>query len=339
MTIKNEILEQSDNTKHECYLTLSSRVCFLFLIVCISFSLACAESLSEVIDPISFLEESSLLPSSQNANISNSPKYSNTSFHISQTPIQIAKLSDQRQTQTNSNTAVNLLTAKVDKKLSHLLLAKSPTTDISRQLWQARISASKDRNPSQSKNELREIIRQINSIQFKPQDQTTEPLIVVEHVQKEVPDEISSDTEISQESDPNKIEHELPDGQITDQTLQTLKSLSQHPEQLRNPFGLAEILFKSHCLREAAKCYQESLNRMNTNKTDQLANKAWVLFQIGNCLQNIDPLTAMQMYRQLIAKYHNSPWTDLAKAKTKLIDWYLKDKPNTLINECKSQAL
>jgi len=338
MTIKNEILEQSDNPERESYLTLSFKLCFLFLIVCISTSLGRAETLSKVIDPISLLEEFSLSPSSQNANISNSPEYSNASFHIGQTPIQIAKLSDQRQTQTNSNIAVNFA-AKVGKKTSHLLIAKSPTTDISRQLWQARISASKDRKSNQSKNELRQIIRQLNSIEFKPQDQIPEPLIVVEPIQKTEPNEISSDTEISQEQEPNKIERKLPDGQITDQTLQTFKSLSPHPDQLHNPFELAEILFNSHCLREAAKCYQESLNRMTTNETDQLANKAWVLFQIGNCLRNIDPPTAIQMYRQLIAEYPNLPWADLAKAKTKLIDWYLKDKPNTLINEHKSQAL
>jgi uncharacterized protein with HEPN domain len=39
------------------------------------------------------------------------------------------------------------------------------------------------------------------------------------------------------------------------------------------------------------------------------------------------------MYRQLIAEYPGSPWVDLAKAREKLIDWYLKDKPRTLIAE------
>ena len=56
-------------------------------------------------------------------------------------------------------------------------------------------------------------------------------------------------------------------------------------------------------------------------------------------LRDIDPPTAVEMYEQLIAEYPNSPWADLAKARTKLIDWYLKDKPDTLINERKSQAL
>ena len=338
MTIKNEFLEQNDNPERKSSLTLSFRLCSLFSIVCILIPLGRAETLSEDIDPISLLE-SSLAPSPQNINISNITEHSNAPFCIWQPPLHLARLpSDQWQTQTNSNIAVNFA-AKADKKPSHLLIAKSPTTDISRQLWQARISASKDRKPNQSKNELRQIIRQIDSIEFKPQYQTPEPLIVVEPIQKAEPNEISSDTEMSQEQEPNKIERKLPYEQVTDQTLQTFKSLSQHPDQLHNPFELAEILFNSHCLKEAAKCYQESLNRMTTNETNQLANKAWVLFQIGNCLRNIDPPAAMQTYKQLIVEYPDSPWADLAKAKTKLIDWYLKDKPNTLINERKSQAL
>lgn len=250
----------------------------------------------------------------------------------------LSKNIDPGRTQTGSNIALNFA-AGVDKKTSHLLIAKSPTTEVSRQLWQARISASGDKNPSQSKSGLREIIGQIKSIEFKPQDQSPEPAIVAEPIRKAEPNEISSDTEMSPGQESDKIESRLPDGRITEQTLQIFKTLSQQPERLSNPFELAEILFNSNCLREAAKCYQESLNRMTADETGQPADKAWILFQIGNCLQNTDPPTAIQMYRQLIAEYPGSPWADLAGAKTKLIEWYLKDKPDTLINERKSQAL
>ena len=336
MTIKNKILEQSYNPERKSSLTLSFGLYVLFLIVCILICPARAETLSENLDPISLLDFA-LSPSPQNINISNSP----APLHILATPMEIATLPDQWQIQTNSNIAVNFAAkAEVDKKPPHLLLAKSPMTDISRQLWRARITASKDGQASQSKTELQQLIRQIDSVEFKPPAQTPEPIIIVEPLWKTEPNEISSDTEMSQEPEPNKIEHKLPDGQITDQTLQTFKSLSQHPDQLRNPFELAEILFNSNCLREAAKCYQESLDRTTADETDQFADKkAWVLFQIGNCLQNIDPPAAIEMYRQLIAEYHDCPWADLAKAKIELIDWYLKDKPNTLINKHKPQAL
>ena len=234
-----------------------------------------------------------------------------------------------------AETSSEQLSARVDKKPSNLLIAKSSTTDLGRQLWQARISTSKDRKPSQSKNELRQIIRQINSVEFKPPDQTPEPLIVVELIRKAEPNEISSDTKMPQEQGPGKIERKLPYKQVTDQTLQIFKNLSQHPGQLHNPFELAEVLFRSGRLKEAAECYKEALNRMTTSETNQLADRAWILFQTGNCLRHIDRPTAMQMYKQLIVEYPDSPWTDLAKVKSKLIDWYLKDKPNALINDRK----
>jgi len=147
-----------------------------------------------------------------------------------------------------------------------------------------------------------------------------------------------------------------------------LKSLLQHPERLRNPFELGEILFLSGHLKDAAICYQEALSRSSPDKADptqkpqqslglltedvkvpdvvlgprlaetktgmfSIRNRAWILFQIGNCLRDDELPTAMKMYRQLIAEYPDSPWADLAKARSKLIDWYQKDNPRALIAE------
>ena len=62
-------------------------------------------------------------------------------------------------------------------------------------------------------------------------------------------------------------------------------------------------------------------------------NRAWILFQIGNCLKDDDLAKAQEMYRQLITECPGSPWAEPAKAREKLIDWYLKEKPRTLIAE------
>ena len=334
MTIKNKISQQYNNRQRKSALTLSFRLCLLSLIVCILTPLACTETLSEDIDPIS-LHEFPLPPSSQNLNISNAAEQPNNPFCIQQPPMQIANLSsDQWQTQIDRNIPANFA-AKVDVKTSNLFLAENPTTDISRQLWQAGISTYKNKKPSPSKNELQQIIRQIKSIEFKPQEQNPEPLIVVEPIRKTEPNEISSDTETPQKPRPGKIKRKPPDNRVTDQTLQIVKTLSQHPEQLHAPFELAEILFNSNCLEEAAKCYKQALNRMTTTETNRFTDKEWILFQIGNCLRNTDPPAAMQMYRRLINEYPDSPWADLAKAKSKLIDWYLKDKPDAMIKEYK----
>jgi TolA-binding protein len=128
----------------------------------------------------------------------------------------------------------------------------------------------------------------------------------------------------------------------------------QHPERLNKPFELGELLFLSGHLKDAAICYQEALSRSSPDKADpnqkpqqdakvpdvglktsllSIQSRAWILFQIGNCLRNDDPPTAMKMYKQLIAEYPDSPWVDLAKARSTLIDWYQKDNPRGLIAE------
>jgi len=238
------------------------------------------------------------------------------------------------------------LSTQVSKKQAHLLIAKSPTTDLGHQLWRARISNPKDRDPSKSKNELYQIIEKIRSVKFEPQDKLAEHLIVVEPAPKTEPDETSSDSNVPQEPELKKTEAEpqnmfvskrqdekqLLHRQITEQTLGIFEQLSQQPQQLKNPFKLAEILFRNGNLKEAAKCYREAFNRMAANEGLH-EEEAWILFQIGSCLRNTDRSTAIEMYRQLIAEYPDSPWADLAKAQNRLINWYQQDKPEELIAE------
>ena len=138
-----------------------------------------------------------------------------------------------------------------------------------------------------------------------------------------------------QEQKQGEIEPKLPYESLTKQTLQLFEDISLHPEKLGNPLRLGEVLFYNGYLKQAAICYQQALRRSNIDEDSSARDKAWILFQIGNCLRTDEPLKAMERYKQLITEYPESPWTDLAKAKSKLIDWYLKDKPKELINEYK----
>jgi len=224
----------------------------------------------------------------------------------------------------------------------------SPTNQLSQQLWQARIANPKDKNSNESKSELYQIIEKIRSVKFEPQDKPSEPLIIAEPTQKTEPDDASSDAAVPRETEHKKVEAEpkklpgskdesqLPYKPVTDETLQMLKELPQHSEQLKNPVELADILFRSGHLKEAAKCYQEALNRINVDKDDRHKDRAWVLFQIGNCLRNDDPPAAIEMYKRLIAEYPDLLWADLAKTLSNLINWYQQDKPLDLISENRS---
>jgi tetratricopeptide (TPR) repeat protein len=203
-----------------------------------------------------------------------------------------------------------------------------------RQLWRAGMSVYRGKEDNRSKNELKQLIELIRSIEFKPQKKAPEPVIAIDPVEtKAEPNEIPFDLEVKEEHDKTKIESELTNWPITNQTLKMLLNTAQDPNQLDNPFELGEILYFSGYLREAAVFYQEALNRKGTDNDGARRNRAWTLFQLANCLRESDPPAAKKIYVQLITEFPESMWVDLAKARIKVIDWFLKDKPQTLITQ------
>jgi tetratricopeptide (TPR) repeat protein len=207
-----------------------------------------------------------------------------------------------------------------------------PNSNFGRQLWRAELSIAKGGKNKRTKDELKRMIEQIRSIKFEPEKEISEPIVVPKVVLIDEPNEAVSETK---EQEKKEIEPKLPYEPITDQTLQLLKSLSQHLDNLRNSFELGETLFLSGNLKEAVIFYREALKRKGPDDVGSTRDRAWILFQIGNCLRNDDPPNAIKTYRQLILEYPNSPWKELAEARSKLLDWYQKEEPHKLIAEHK----
>jgi len=218
---------------------------------------------------------------------------------------------------------------------STFLTPPDPNRHLRRQLWRAELSIAKDEKDKGAKNELKQIIEQIRSIKFEPKKEIFKPIIVPEVVLIDEPNEAVSEMK---EQEKNQIELKLPYEPITDQTLQLLKNLSQHLDNLRNSFELGETLFLSGNLKEAAIFYREALKRKSPDDVGSARDRDWILFQIGNCLRNDDPPSAKKMYGQVIIEYPNSPWMELAEARSKLLDWYRKDEPHKLIAEHKTEV-
>lgn len=237
------------------------------------------------------------------------------------------------------------ITSQVDKphpnqqaksEPNRAISAENTVTHIEGQLQQAILSVPEKKKDNKSKDELKRLIQQVRSIEFKHQ-KSPEPVIAVEPAPTTEPNKTSPNNNVEvQKGDKRKTaEAKLPYEPIADQTLQILKNLSQHPDKVNNPFQLAEILFLDGRLKEAAMFYQEALNRIGKDGSSPDEDRAWILFQIGNCLRNDDPPTAMKAYRQLITEHPSAPWTEIAKTLEKLIDWYQKDKPRESIAERK----
>jgi TolA-binding protein len=221
--------------------------------------------------------------------------------------------------------------------------ASKPTGQLAHRLWQSRISVPEDQKDAKGKNELRHLIEQLRSVRFEPNKQTADRTVAEERVSKTEPNEALSPTEMPEQpakkgtrSEPDKHPPYEP---VSDQTLQILESLSQHPDQLHNPLDLAEILFLSDHLKLAGMFYQQALGRMSSDDVGPAQDRDWILFQMGNCLRTDNLTEAGRMYRQLIGQYPNSPWVDLAKARLNLIDWYQTSKPQTLITEYGTEAM
>ena len=238
---------------------------------------------------------------------------------------------DQQASQKSIITA-NRNFVKTGKTEPYLLAEKMPATEFTRKLWDSRISLVKESQVNPNRDQLKDLIKQIGFMEFK--DNKHQPVITVEKIENEQTEDISTDsktTETNQQPAIHKTRYL--DGNISEETLVIFKKMAQQPEKLNNAFELAELLFSRACLEEASKCYRQALEHLmkKTNVND--SEKAWLLFQIGNCLHKTNPTEALKTYRQLLEEHPNSQWNEFAKIKSKLIDWYLQDKPHTLISK------
>lgn len=199
-------------------------------------------------------------------------------------------------------------------------------------LWQDRIQAPEGRKNEKDKSELKRLIQQVRSVEFR-QRKPTEQIIVIKPAEVIAePNKVVLQANMHQKE--KGAEVKLSYEPISEQTLQTIKNLSQHPQQVSSPFQLAEILYLSGRLKEAAAFYQEALNRSTPDGSAKSAEeRAWILFQIGSCLRESNQQNAMKAYRQLISEYPDSLWAEFARSFEKLIDWYQKDKPRELVAE------
>lgn len=206
---------------------------------------------------------------------------------------------------------------------------------IEQQLWQLSISPPESKDDKKNEDELRQLIRQIYSIELQPRSKIAEPVINVEPTPRREPNETPTDTATVKKSD-EKVTSKAAYEPITDQTLRKLRDVLRRPDRLNNPLELAEVLFVSGYLKEAAGVYEEALNRHSPNESGLAEDRAWILLQIGNCLQSYDLPAAAKAYSRLIIEYPKSPWSEVAKAQYKLIDWFQNDKPAALIAQSRS---
>ena len=219
---------------------------------------------------------------------------------------------------------------------------------LERQLSESRISPPAQSTENSKSNELRQIIEQVRSVKFETSRGELVHPELVEGVEPQQPARQPVDTSPAVWPQPttadSSAETELQPlvsstvtqsaGKSTsDHTLQIVEGLLKDPNQITNPFELAEVLFRSGRMAPAGLCYKQALNTMPTDDPNLGTERAWILFQIGNCLKDEDPNAARESYAELIRMHPDSPWAEIARVRHGLIEWYQQEKPGELIRQ------
>jgi tetratricopeptide (TPR) repeat protein len=216
------------------------------------------------------------------------------------------------------------------------LLDAGQNSSLSKDLWSSRVSAPQISQDAETSLALKRLIRQVRSVKFgekeagptftapaepQPTFQTRETQPVRESMAGPTPSAamITATNVATTASEPVTP--------LSTQARKTLEMLQQNPGQVREPLEMAELLFLSGRPAEAAPFYAKALNQITRIDPSYDTDRAWVLFQLGNCLRETDTAKAQETYMKLVSEYPESPWTELAKAHGRLLTWYQKDRP------------
>jgi len=214
--------------------------------------------------------------------------------------------------------------------------AEATPERLKQQLTKSRISPPDKPRDDSKADELRQLIEQIRSIKVEshggefvePQQQVQQPINTPPVAAPEPP-------AVATAIEPSKFSTEATPNSISDQTLQKVDAMLKNSNRITNPFELAEILFRSGKTGLAGLCYKKALVSIDANDPNLAGERAWILFQMGNCLKDNDPNTARENYAELVRTQPDSPWAEIARVRLGLLDWYQTDKPGEIIQQIK----
>lgn len=201
---------------------------------------------------------------------------------------------------------------------------------FTQELWSSRITAPQTGQEAEDSLALRRLIRQVRSVKFHDKDPGPTFTPPAEsparpHANEAPPVPANATAPAATATSAPASTASEPATTLPAQARKTLATLQQNPSQVGDPLEMAELLFLSGRPTEAAPFYAKALDRISRLDPSYDADRAWILFQLGNCLRETDGAKAQETYMKLISEYPDSPWTELAKAHGRLLTWYQKD--------------
>ncbi|MBN1505464.1 MAG: tetratricopeptide repeat protein [Sedimentisphaerales bacterium] len=200
---------------------------------------------------------------------------------------------------------------------------------ITRQLWRNRVLAPERTDDVETQIALNELVRRIRSMKFEAKElpAAAAPFAAPEPVERRL-DAARDEGMARHKPVPSPAASPVtPEEPLSPRAAEALKHLIADPNQASDPLELAELLYLTGRLPEAAVLYRKALEATVNNTAAAQADRAWILLQLGNCLRDTDPAQARDMYARLVAEHPDCPWVDLAKAHSQLITWYEQVQP------------
>jgi tetratricopeptide (TPR) repeat protein len=209
---------------------------------------------------------------------------------------------------------------------------------LARDLWTSRIAAPEASDEAQASLALKRLIRQVRGLTFS--DKSVGPLAAATSASPgsaESPKAATTSTGSVAPAPPKPVPSAAPDtaSTLASQTQKRLDDLRKNAGRVRDPLEVAELLFLSGRPTDAAAFYEEALRRTSADDAGSAADRAWILFQLGNSLRQANATKAQDAYTKLIAEYPDSPWTEMARASGRLLTWYQSTRPDQLVAQSK----
>jgi TolA-binding protein len=203
---------------------------------------------------------------------------------------------------------------------------------LARNLWSSRITAPELTEDAQASQALKQLIRQVHSAAANEKSpvQLTAPKAEPKPAQPERAESTVTAADTAEPPAQPEPAAATASAALPPKTQKTLENLRQNPTRVRDPLETAELLFLSGRPTDAVPFYEEALRHTRAGDPASGSDRAWILFQLGNCLRETDIAKAQDAYVKLIAEYPNSPWTEMARAGGRFLTWYQSTRPDQL---------
>ncbi|MCX5645701.1 MAG: tetratricopeptide repeat protein [Phycisphaerae bacterium] len=232
----------------------------------------------------------------------------------------------------NSASALASLATRAKNQTGTSLADAERGNPLALKLWSSRVSVPEVSDDTETSLALQRLIRRVRTLTVDHKGPTEPSASANPQLTAEPPTPVATGTETPKPVPAEAVAATAPETTptLSPKTLKTLEDLRKDPNRIRDPLETAELLFLSGRPTDAVPFYEEALRRTRAGDAASDGDRAWALFQLGNCFRETDIAKAQDAYMRLIAEYPDSPWTEMARAGGRFLTWYQSARPDQL---------